>query len=60
LIFKGFFISTTNKVSHNFGNAILKLPSHLAESRHGFFYFRLTFKLGGFTKEKRMSLRTKN
>lgn len=38
----------------------MKLPSHLAKSRHGVFYFRLTFKIGGTTKEKRISLRTKN
>ena len=47
-------------MSHNHGKSILKLPSHLAESRHGVFYFQLTFKLGGSTKEKRISLRTKN
>jgi integrase len=38
----------------------LKLPSHLAKSRHGVFYFRLTFRAGAATKEKRLSLRTKN
>ncbi|HPT51505.1 MAG TPA: hypothetical protein PKZ22_15200 [Accumulibacter sp.] len=38
----------------------MKLPSHLAKSRHGVFYFRLTFRLGATTKEKRISLRTKN
>ena len=38
----------------------MKLPSHLAKSRHGVFYFRLTFRDGGGTKEKRISLRTKN
>ncbi|TXD06011.1 hypothetical protein FTI75_03530, partial [Burkholderia pseudomallei] len=38
----------------------LQLPSHLAKSRHGVFYFRLTFRTAGATKEKRISLRTKN
>lgn len=47
-------------MSHKIGKSILKLPSHLAKSRHGVFYFRLTFKIGGTTKEKRISLRTKN
>ena len=47
-------------VSHNSGKSILKLPSHLAKSRHGVFYFRLTFRVGAATKEKRISLRTKN
>ncbi|WP_407059305.1 hypothetical protein ACKZDW_03035 (plasmid) [Ralstonia syzygii subsp. celebesensis] len=37
----------------------MRLPSHLAKSRHGVFYFRLTFKTAGTTKEKRISLRTK-
>ncbi|MCL1618918.1 hypothetical protein [Ralstonia pseudosolanacearum] len=38
----------------------LHLPSHLAKSRHGVFYFRLTFRTGGVTTERRISLRTKN
>ncbi|MGA4048819.1 hypothetical protein ACI2TP_19540 [Ralstonia nicotianae] len=38
----------------------LRLPSHLAKSRHGVFYFRLTFRTGGVTTERRISLRTKN
>jgi hypothetical protein len=42
------------------GITTLHLPSHLAKSRHGVFYFRLTFKTGGVTKEKRISLLTKN
>ena len=47
-------------MSHNSGKSILNLPSHLAKSRHGVFYFRLTFRVGAATKEKRISLRTKN
>ena len=39
----------------------MKLLSYLAKSRHGIYYFRLTFFRSGFTtKEKRISLRTKN
>ena len=38
----------------------MKLPSYLAKSRHGIYYFRLTFRSGFTTKEKRISLRTKN
>ncbi|MDO3623690.1 hypothetical protein Q3O98_21670 [Ralstonia pseudosolanacearum] len=38
----------------------MHLPSHLAKSRHGVFYFRLTFRTGGVTTERRISLRTKN
>lgn len=38
----------------------MKLPSYLAKSRHGVYYFRLTFKFGAAVKEKRISLRTKN
>lgn len=42
------------------GSPILKLASHLAKSRHGVFYFRLSFTVGSTTREKRVSLRTKN
>ena len=42
------------------GKTVLKLPSYLAKSRHGVFYFRLTFRAAGCTREKRISLRTKN
>jgi integrase len=42
------------------GNTVLKLASHLALSRHGIYYFRLTYSAGSATKEKRISLRTKN
>lgn len=38
----------------------MKLPSYLALSRHGVFYFRLTFFVGSIRKEKRWSLHTKN
>ncbi|WP_211460825.1 hypothetical protein [Collimonas silvisoli] len=38
----------------------MKLPSYLALSRHGVFYFRLTYRIGFALKEKRFSLRTKN
>ena len=38
----------------------MKQPSHLAKSRHGVFYFRLTFRAGSAIKEKRISLKTKN
>lgn len=41
------------------GNS-LKLPSYIAKSRHGIYYFRLTFRVGFSLKEKRISLRTKN
>jgi len=47
-------------VSHFLGITALHLPSHLAKSRHGVFYFRLIFRAAGTTKEKRISLRTKN
>jgi len=43
-----------------FGDTALKLPSHLAKSRHGIFYFRLTFSDGRRLSEKRLSLRTRN
>lgn len=43
-----------------FGNTVLKLASHLAISRHGIYYFRLTFVSGEITREKRVSLRTKS
>lgn len=35
------------------------LPRHLTKSRHGVFYFRLSFRMGATTKEKRISLQTK-
>ncbi|HEX7633732.1 MAG TPA: hypothetical protein VF427_00455 [Noviherbaspirillum sp.] len=38
----------------------MKLPSYLAKSRHGIYYFRLTFRSGFTTKERRTSLRTKS
>jgi hypothetical protein len=37
----------------------MKQPSHLAKSRHGIFYFRLTFRTGRYIKEKRISLKAK-
>ena len=37
----------------------MKLPSHLAQSRHGVFYFRLTYFINSARKEKRWSLHTK-
>lgn len=47
-------------MSHFLWITTLHLPSHLAKSRHGVFYFRLTFRTGGVTTERRISLRTKN
>jgi len=38
----------------------MKLPSYLALSRHGVFYFRITFLVGLIRHEKRWSLHTKN
>ncbi|TJZ73765.1 hypothetical protein [Chitiniphilus eburneus] len=38
----------------------MKLASHLAKSRHGVFYFRLSVREGSATREKRVSLRTTN
>lgn len=38
----------------------MKLPSHLAKSRHGVFYFRLTIRRGTTTQEKRWSLQTRD
>jgi integrase len=38
----------------------MKLPSYLARSRHGVFYFRITFLIDFIRKEKRWSLHTKN
>ena len=38
----------------------MKQPSHLAKSRHGVFYFRLSFRTGSAIKEKRISLKTKS
>jgi integrase len=38
----------------------MKLPSHLAKSRHGVYYFRLTVRKGTSTQEKRWSLRTRD
>lgn len=43
-----------------YGTPVLKLPSHLAKSRHGVFYFRLSTRVGSATRETRLSLRTKN
>jgi hypothetical protein len=47
-------------VSHFLGKNTLKLPSHLAVSRHGIFYFRLTVRCGSTTREKRWSLKTRD
>ncbi len=47
-------------MSHFLWITTLHLPSHLAKSRHGVYYFRLTFRTGGVTTERRISLRTKN
>jgi hypothetical protein len=47
-------------VSHFLGKHTLKLPSHLAVSRHGIFYFRLTVRCGSTTREKRWSLKTRD
>ena len=38
----------------------MKLPSHLAKSRHGVYYFRFSYRVGFALKEKRISLQTKN
>ena len=38
----------------------MKLASHLAKSRHGIFYFRLTYRVGTARREKRISLHTKD
>ena len=38
----------------------MKLPSYLARSRHGIFYFRITFIIDFVRKEKRWSLHTKD
>ena len=38
----------------------MKLPSHLAKSRHGVYYFRLTVRKGTSTQEKRWSLSTRD
>lgn len=38
----------------------MKLPSYLARSRHGVFYFRITYLFDSIRKEKRWSLHTKN
>ena len=50
----------TDRCPTFWGSPTLKLASHLAKSRHGVFYFRLTFRTGGATKERRVSLKTKN
>jgi integrase len=42
------------------GKHTLKLPSHLAISRHGIFYFRLTVRCGSTIREKRWSLKTRD
>ncbi len=38
----------------------MKLPSYLVLSRHGIFYFRITYRIGTACKEKRWSLHTRN
>ena len=38
----------------------MKLPSYLVLSRHGVFYFRITFLIGSIRKEKRWSLHTRS
>ena len=38
----------------------MKLPSHLARSRHGVYYFRFSTLIGTRKSETRLSLRTKN
>jgi hypothetical protein len=38
----------------------MKRPSHLAKSRHGVYYFRLTIRTGAATQEKRWSLNTRD
>lgn len=38
----------------------MKLPSRLARSRHGIFYFRLQFQIESKRKERRISLQTKS
>jgi hypothetical protein len=38
----------------------MKLPSYLVQSRHGVFYFRLTYLVGLIRREKRWSMHTKN
>ncbi|MEF9385201.1 hypothetical protein V4890_06130 [Ralstonia solanacearum species complex bacterium KE056] len=61
---RAFFFGSRDRchrpVSHFLWITTLHLPSHLAKSRHGVFYFRLTFRTGGVTTERRISLRTKN
>jgi hypothetical protein len=47
-------------VSHFFRDTIVKLPSHLAKSRDGVYYFRLSYRVGFALKEKRISLQTKS
>jgi hypothetical protein len=47
-------------VSHFHGKTAMKLPSHLAKSRHGVFYYRLVIRKGGYTLEKRWSLKTRD
>lgn len=47
-------------VSHFIGETGMKLPSYLVQSRHGIFYFRLTYFSNSTRKEKRWSLRTRN
>lgn len=48
------------QVSHFSGTPVLKLPSHLAKSRHGVYYLRMSYRVGDSVHEKRVSLRTKN
>ena len=38
----------------------MKLPAYLVLSRHGVFYFRITYCIGSIRKEKRWSLHTKS
>ncbi|MBT9166623.1 MAG: hypothetical protein DDT25_01316 [Chloroflexi bacterium] len=38
----------------------MNLPSYLVRSRHGVFYFRLTFREDGNIRERRWSLRTRS
>jgi len=61
---KGFFLWFTRQVLQTgipfLWITTLHLPSHLAKSRHGVFYLRLTFRTGGVSTERRISLRTKN
>lgn len=57
LIDQGLFLCATRQVSHFLGVTCLA-PAFAP--RHGAFHFRLTFRIAGATREKRISLRTKN